>query len=335
MRVRPRPAGRVRRVATGVAVVVCAAVATAALAGSAQAAVTTKPAPPTGSYTTLDPDPCGTLSVSDGQEHAISHVVWVVFENMTSPKVLGSPGSDPYLGSLAQSCGLATNYQSTPFAGAKFAMTSGTNWGITGDASPEPGPDLYAQLGTDWHQYMGGMTTPCQVTKTATYFRTHNPATYFADDAATCTTQDLPLPSDPTQIDLSSAFTWIEADVPHSMHGCPTLCARTAPGRLAAGDAWAAQVLPALFATPQYQDGSTVVFVVWDQGGKNQSNTALIVASPFVAPGTTSDVAYTHYSLLRGTEEYLGLPLLGEAGDVANTASVAGDFGLPQPSLPG
>jgi hypothetical protein len=311
------------------ALVSAGSLATTAAATTTTATASTKGGT-TGGYVTLAPNPCGTMSLAGGPSHVISHVVWVVFENMTSAKVLGSPTADPYLGSLAQSCGVATDYQSTPFSGAKMAMTSGTNWGITGDATPEPGPDLYSQLGTDWTQYMGGMTSNCQVAKTKTYYRTHNPATYFADAASACATRDVPLPSDPSRIDLSSAFTWIEADVPDSMHGCPTLCSASAAGRLAVGDAWARSVIPSLVASPQYQDGSTVIFVVWDQGGTNQSTTALIVVSPFVVPGTTSAVAYTHYSLLRGTEEYLGLPLLAAAA-APSTVSLAGAFGLPLP----
>ena len=39
-----------------------------------------------------------------------------------------------------------------------------------------------------------------------------------------------------------------------------------------------------------------------------------MVLSPFVQPGTVSDVPYNHYSLLRSIEDWFGLPHLGYAG---------------------
>lgn len=127
---------------------------------------------------------------------------------------------------------------------------------------------------------------------------------------------------------MSEPFTWIEANVPQSMHGCSAGCGKTQAARLHMGDNWASSVLPALTSTAGYQNGSTVIFVVWDQGWGNDNSTPLIVLSPYVTPGTTDGTAFTHYSLLRGTEEYLHLPLLDHAGD-SGTASVAGHFGLP------
>ena len=213
-------------------------------------------------------------------------------------------------------------------------MTSGSDWGVTGDANVEPGPDIYSQLGTDWHQYMGGMTSNCQVgnTKTKSYYQRHNAATYFTDAAAACATQDQPLPSDLSTLDLSSRFTWIEADVAHSMHGCAKVCPTSNLNRLKLGDTWASANLPALFASSQYRDGSTLVFVVWDQGSATNARTAAIAVSPFISPGTTTAMPLDDYSLLKTTENYLGLDLLGHAGD-PGTNTLAGQLGLPDPVL--
>jgi len=41
------------------------------------------------------------------------------------------------------------------------------------------------------------------------------------------------------------------------------------------------------------------------------------VLSPYVAAGTVSRAQFTHYSLLRTTENLLGLPLLGKAQEAA------------------
>ena len=280
--------------------------------------------------------PCGTASLSDGQAHAIRHVVWVVFETKTRDTVFADSTVDPYLTTLAGQCGQATSYESVPYHAAKLAMTSGTDWGVQGDAASVPGPDLFSQLGTSWTAYMGAMPGNCWTTDTDLYLARHNPAAYFVDNQAACATRDLPLPSTPAQLDLSQPFTWIEADVPDSMHGCPLLCSPTAAGQVAAGDAWASTWISGLVASPQYLEGDTAIFVVWDQGtnATTHANTAFLVISPYTTPGFVSTVPYTHYSLLRGTEDLLGLPPLAHAGD-AGTTSVADDFGLPYPPVPG
>jgi phosphatidylinositol-3-phosphatase len=53
-----------------------------------------------------------------------------------------------------------------------------------------------------------------------------------------------------------------------------------------------------------------------------------IVASPSTQPGTSSAAAFSHYSLLRTTEEMLGIAqFLGHAGDTG-TASMRAAFHL-------
>ncbi len=280
--------------------------------------------------------PCGTASTTDGQAHAIRHVVWVVFETKTRDAVLADPTVAPYLTGLAAECGQATAYQSVPYHAAKLAMTSGTDWGVQGDVATVPGPDLFSQLGTSWTAYLGGMPANCWPTDTDLYYARHNPAAYFTDNQAACASRDLPLPSTPAELDLSQPFTWIEADVPDSMHGCPVLCSATTEGQVAAGDAWASTWISGLVASPQYLEGDTAIFVVWDQGtnATTNANTAFLAISPYTTPGYVSSVPYDHYSLLRGTEDLLGLAPLAHAGD-AGTTSVADDFGLPYPAVPG
>jgi len=48
---------------------------------------------------------------------------------------------------------------------------------------------------------------------------------------------------------------------------------------------------------------------------------ATIVASPSTPTGTQSGALFNHYSLLRTTEELLGLPLLGMAGSASSMSS--------------
>ncbi len=78
-------------------------------------------------------------------------------------------------------------------------------------------------------------------------------------------------------------------------------------------------------ATPQYQTGSTVIFITWDENaGSSGNQIPCIVISPYTH-GVKDATPYTHYSLLRTTEELLGLPLLGNA---ASANSMLGKFGF-------
>lgn len=285
-------------------------------------------------YQPLSPSPCGTMTTDDGLPHQIDHVIWVVFENKPRSVVFGDATKDPYLGGLALACGQASAYQSTPYFPAKMAMASGSDWGLTKDAAPVPGPDIYSQLGSDWMQYMGGMPSNCYKvnTKDKLYLAAHNAAAYFTDNAAACATQDVPLPASPADLDLSHKFTYIEATVPSSMHGCSRICGRNKWAQLAMGDIWARTWVAGLTASPEYLSGNTVIFVLWDQASTLTNNTAFIAVSPYTTPGSVSATPYTHYSLLRGTQDLLGLPLLGHAADEA-TNSVANDFGLPYPAI--
>lgn len=279
------------------------------------------------SYLAQSPSPCGTAPA--GQTPQINHVVWVVFENKPTSTVYGNPSADPYLGGLGLACGRASDYESAPSFPAKLAMTSGSDWGLTTDAQVVPGPDLFSQLGTDWTAYMGSMPSNCysRNVPNKTYYVRHNPAYYYTDNRAACATRDLPLPATPADLDLSRSFTWVEANVPQSMHACKKICGKTAGAQLAMGDSWAQTWVAGILQSPQYLAGDTAVFIVWDQGSGKSDRTTLMVVSPYTTPGYVTTASYNHYSLLRGTEDLLGLPALGQAADPATT-SLAGDFGL-------
>jgi hypothetical protein len=131
--------------------------------------------------------------------------------------------------------------------------------------------------------------------------------------------------------DLSSgtlpAFSFVTPNLIDDMHD----------GTVADGDTWLANNLPVIFNSPEYQIGSTAVFVTWDEGEGGHSNdcatnttdigchVATLVISPSTVPGTTSSVHFNHYSLLRTSEDLLGLPELGLA---ASNQSMAAAFDL-------
>jgi phospholipase C len=176
------------------------------------------------------------------------------------------------------------------------------------------------------------MSKPCARTLSADslYFPKHNPALYYTSiPAATCKANDVAYPALATDLadNTLPAFAFIAPNVMHDMH----------TGTIAQGDAWLASNLPTILDSTAYQSGTTAVFITWDEGtGVGKSNgmdctsstggrschVALLAVNPYTPAGTSVSGYVTHYSLLRLTEELLGLPLLDQA-------VVAPDLGVP------
>jgi len=93
------------------------------------------------------------------------------------------------------------------------------------------------------------------------------------------------------------------------------------------GDAWLQSWVPKITSSPSYQAGNTVLFITWDEDDSQTGNhVATLVVSPYTSAGTKSATAYTHYSLLRTTEELLGITTF--LGNAASATSMRAAFGL-------
>jgi hypothetical protein len=256
--------------------------------------------------------PCGTA----GDPPAWQHVVWVVMENKGYTDIVGAPAA-PYLNALAGKCGLATQFfaDTYPSLPNYIAMTSGSPQGITDNAGPSARalsvPSIFSQLGSDWRSLQESMPGNCAAESSGLYAVKHNPAAYYTN--VDCAAQDVPLGDPP---DISARFTFITPNMCNDMHDCS----------VAKGDAWLADWLPKVLDSRQYHAGTTAVFITWDEDDHDEGNhIATLVIAPSTPPGTTSATMFNHYSMLRTTEELLGLPALGGA---ASAASMRSDFGL-------
>jgi hypothetical protein len=238
-------------------------------------------------------------------------------ENHSSSEIIGNT-SAPYINQLAQTYGNATQMyaESHPSLPNYIAMTSGSTQGITDDNGPSSHPlnvtSIFSQLGTRSRSLEESMPSNCAKSSSGTYAVRHNPEAYYTNLGTACSTNDIPLGTTP---DLSAAFTFVTPNLCNDMHDCS----------VTTGDTWLKGFVPKLMATSQYQAGTTVIFITWDEDDNSSSNhIATVVISP-----TTSHVAssthFTHYSMLRTTEELLGLPLIGGA---ASATSMRADFGL-------
>jgi hypothetical protein len=255
-----------------------------------------------------------------------SHVVWIVMENHSYSQIIGNLTSAPYINSLAKTYGNATNMyaEAHPSLPNYVAMTSGSTQGITDDSGPSSHPlsvpNIFTQLGTSARALEESMPSNCYKSNSGNYVVHHDPAAYYTNFAA-CSTQVVPLGATP---DLSAKFTFITPNLCHDMHS--NSCSGSS-NEILQGDSWLKVFVPQLLATPQYVSGTTVIFITWDEDNSCSGCTnhvPTIVISP-TTKAITSAVTFNHYSMLRTTEELLGLPLIGGA---ATATSMRAAFGL-------
>jgi hypothetical protein len=245
-------------------------------------------------------------------------VVWIVMENHGYTAATSS-SSAPYTVGLAGRCGLATSFKAEthPSLPNYIAMTSGSTQGITDDAGPTShrigAPSIFSQTAGNWRALQESMPSNCLLSNSGLYAVRHNPAVYYTGIASQCAARDVPLRATP---DLSAAFTFVTPNLCNDTHSCP----------VSTGDAWLSAFLPKVFSSAAYQSGTTVVFLTWDEDdGGSGNHIATLVMAPQVPVGTRVSTSFTHYSMLRTTEELLGYPLLGSA---SSAASMRAPFGL-------
>jgi phosphatidylinositol-3-phosphatase len=164
------------------------------------------------------------------------------------------------------------------------------------------------------------MPTNCQQRGSGRYAVKHNPQAYLADpaDRAACQRDDVPLGDlaggafvDDLHPDRLPTFSFVTPDLCHDTHDCD----------VAVGDAWLRDWLGAILASATYAAHRTAVFVVWDE----PTPMPLLVVNPTTPAGATSSEPFDHYSLLRTTEELLGLP--ATLGAAATAASMRPTYG--------
>ena len=252
---------------------------------------------------------CGRLASRPAPAH-VAHVVWIWFENHGYPDVVGSPDAT-YFSLLASRCGVATDYFAIthPSLPNYIAATSGSTQGIEDDAGPASHrlnvPSLFGQVAG--RSYEQSMPFPCALTDTGRYAVRHDPQAYYLPLRAQCVQRVLPL----ARFDARALprFAFVTPDICSDMHSCP----------VSAGDRWLRSFLPRITGSRDYRAGRTVVFVTFDEDDGGAGNRVLtLVLSEWTRPGTRSGARFDHYSLLRTTEELLGVPTLANARRAAS-----------------
>ncbi len=271
---------------------------------------------------------------------AFSHVFEIVMENHEASSIIGS-SSAPYMNSLAQKYGLATNYYGIrhPSLPNYLALIGGDTFGITSDCTTcfVNAPNLVDQFegaGKSWKAYMESMPKPCYIGDSGSLYRQkHNPFIYFDNIRKNTVRCNNIVPLTQFDTDLQNQtvpdYVWITPNMCNDMHDCS----------VSTGDTWLKTWVGKILASPAWQQNG-VLFITFDEGSTNAGccivaaggKIVTLVISPLGKPSYQSSIAYDHYSLLRTIEEAWGLPLLANAGCDCSASML--DFFRSAPSTP-
>ena len=202
-------------------------------------------------------------------------------------------------------------------------------------ADPTREPGVCAHPGLDQQDHTQSATAADQ------YAARHNPFVYFhsiIDDTARCDSHVVNL--DLLSHDLSSS-----ADTPNYVFITPDLCADghdaacadpKRPGGFAGVDGFLKTYVPLSTGSPAFRVGNGLLIVNFDESSSSDASsccgetagpnspspgingpgggrTGAVLLSPCIRPGTVSNVAYNHYTMLRSVEDIFGLAHLGFA----------------------
>jgi hypothetical protein len=263
------------------------------------------------------PPPAGQSSVAFG------HVFIVVEENHNYSDVVASPAM-PYLNSLANQYGLATNYYANahPSIPDYFMMTTGQMLTLIDAMTPQTFPvsddNVVRELiaaGKTWKSYAEDLPNVGYTGgDTGKYAVRHNPLAYMTDVQNSSTQVQNLVPFTQFAVDLPTAnlpeYSFIVPNLCNDAHDCP----------LSTADAWLKTNIAPVIASPVFQKDGLLI-IVFDEADlldltSGGGHVAAVIVSPLSKSGYKSIAFYQHQSLLRLTLEGLGVTKL--PGDAAS-----------------
>ncbi len=258
------------------------------------------------------------------------HVFLVVEENANYSNVVASP-SMPYLNTLANQYGLATNYfaDAHPSIPNYFELTAGQILTLIDASTPQLFPvstdNVVRELlaaGKTWKSYAEDLPSVGYTGgDTGLYAVRHNPLAYFTDVQNNSKQVQNLVPFTQLAADLNTAnlpeYSFIVPNLCNDAHDCP----------LSAADTWLKTNIDPLINSPQFQKDGLLV-ILFDEANTldltaGGGHVLAVVVSPLSKRGYKSIAFYQHQSVLRLTLEGLGVTKL--PGDAA-TAPVMWEF---------
>jgi hypothetical protein len=258
------------------------------------------------------------------------HVFIVVEENTNYGDVIANPAL-PYLNSLANQYGLATNYfaNAHPSIPNYFELTTGQILTLIDASTPHNFPvdannvvrDLLA-AGKSWKSYAEDIPSVGYTGgDTGRYAVRHNPLAYFTDVQNDATQLQNLVPFSQFAIDLNAGnlpdYSFIVPNLCNDAHDCPRSTA----------DAWLKTNIDPLIQSPLFQKDGLLI-ILFDEADtldftSGGGHVAAVIVSPLAKHSYKSIAFYQHQSALRLTLEGLGVTKL--PGD-ATTAPVMWEF---------
>ena len=252
-----------------------------------------------------------TVTVTQPGVPVSSHVFLVMEENHSYSSVIGN-SSMPYLNSLANQYGLATQYfaNTHPSIGNYFELTTGqiitNNDGYSGTVSADNVVRHLLTAGKSWKSYaeslpsigyIGGDVYP--------YAKHHNPFTYFTDVINSQNERDNLVPFTQFAGDLKNN------QLPQYTYIVPNMLDDAHDGTLAQADSWLKTNIAPLIGSSTFQ-GSGILVIVFDESFDSDTQhgggqIAMLVISPAAKKGHKSTTFYQHQSTCRLLMQGLGL----------------------------
>src|SRR5712692_4882133 len=249
------------------------------------------------------------------------HVFIVVEENHSFSSVIGNPDM-PYLNSLANQYGLATNYfaDTHPSIGNYFMLTTGQI--ITNDdgfMDTVTDDNIVRQLlaaGVTWRSYAEDLPWVGYTDGDMyPYFKHHNPFTYFSD-----------VLNSPDQLNNLVPFSQFSTDLanntlPQFSFIVPNVLDDAHDGSLADADSWLRTNIDPLIQSPLFQQDGLLVIVFDESFDTDTQNgggqVAMVVVSPKAKSAYQSTAFYQHQSTLRLMAQGIGLSSFPAAATTA------------------
>ncbi len=268
------------------------------------------------------------------QSVRFGHVFILVEENANYSDVIASP-SMPYLNSLANQYGLATNYfaDAHPSIPNYFELTTGQILTIIDASTPRTFPvsadNVVRELlaaGKTWKSYAEDLPSIGYTgDDTGRYAVRHNPLAYFTDVQNDAKQVQNLVPFSQLAADLNTAnlpeYSFIVPNLCNDAHDCP----------LSTADTWLKTNIDPLINSPQFQKDGLLI-IVFDEANTldltaGGGHVTAVIVSPLAKRSYKSIAFYQHQSVLRLTLEGLGVTKL--PGDAATAPAMWEFFSTP------
>jgi hypothetical protein len=258
------------------------------------------------------------------------------------------------LGADGQAMGAGCVYPSSVKTLADQLNAKGLVWkGYMQDMGNDPA----RESATCAHPALNSMDGTQKATAKDNYATRHNPFVYFHSiiDSPLCKQRVVPLtalPHDLASAADTPAFSFITPNLCEDGHDAP--CADGRPGGLVSADGFLRTWIPRITGSPAFADGGLLI-VTFDEAenddasaccgegpglnsplpgisGVGGGRVGAVMLSPYIKPGTVSQIPYNHYSLLRSISTLFAVPPVGLAA--VSGLAVLGNDVFTQPGGP-